>query len=57
MGWGISERQLLGYFLVGLLTDAWGWDAAFYLWIAGAIVAGVLMLLLWNYKPEKGEFE
>ena len=43
--------------LSGWLTDAWGWDAAFYLWILGAIVAGVLMLLLWNYKPEKGEFE
>jgi sugar phosphate permease len=35
--------------LSGWLTDARGWDAAFYLWIAGAIVAGVLMLLLWNY--------
>ncbi len=22
--------------LSGWLTDAWGWDAAFYLWIAGA---------------------
>ncbi len=43
--------------LYGWLTDAWGWNAAFYLWIVGAIVAGVLMLLLWNYKPEKGEFE
>jgi sugar phosphate permease len=43
--------------LSGWLTDAWGWDATFYLWILGAIVAGVLMLLLWNYKPEKGEYE
>ena len=32
--------------LSGWLTDAWSWDAAFYLWILGAIVAGVLMLLL-----------
>jgi len=27
------------------------------LWIATSIFAGVLMLLLWNYKPEKGEYE
>jgi sugar phosphate permease len=43
--------------LSGWLTDAWGWDATFYLWIVASIIAGVLMLLLWNYKPDKGEYE
>jgi sugar phosphate permease len=27
-----------------------GWDAAFILWIGAALLAGCLMLLLWNYK-------
>ena len=28
----------------------YGWNAAFWMWIAGAIMAGSLMLILWNYK-------
>ncbi|NOR77693.1 MAG: MFS transporter [Methanophagales archaeon] len=55
-GWAYIGAAVTGI-LSGWLTDAWGWDATFYLWILGAIVAGVLMLLLWNYKPEKGEYE
>ncbi len=31
----------------------WGWDGAFLLWISGALVAGVLMLLLWNYRVQE----
>jgi sugar phosphate permease len=27
-----------------------GWDAAFYVWIGGAVMAGLIMLALWNYK-------
>ncbi|MBM4371602.1 MAG: hypothetical protein FJ098_08105 [Deltaproteobacteria bacterium] len=27
-----------------------GWEAAFHLWVAGALLAGVLMLLLWNFR-------
>jgi len=40
----------------GWLVDNYGWDAAFYFWIAMALVAGVLMATLWNYKPRKGEY-
>jgi len=43
--------------LSGWLTDVWGWNAAFYLWICASVFAGVLMLLLWNYKPEKRKYE
>ena len=31
----------------GWLTDNYGWDAAFHFWVIGALVAGVLMVLLW----------
>lgn len=55
-GVGYIGAALTGI-LSGWLTDVWGWDAAFYLWIGASIVAGVLMLLLWNYKPEKREWE
>jgi OPA family glycerol-3-phosphate transporter-like MFS transporter len=27
-----------------------GWDAAFYMWIGGAVMAGLIMLALWNYR-------
>jgi|YNPNPStandDraft_1061719.scaffolds.fasta_scaffold02903_9 sugar phosphate permease len=30
-----------------------GWDAAFSLWIGGAVGAAVLMLFLWNYRAGK----
>jgi sugar phosphate permease len=33
------------------VKDAWGQGAAFWLWISGALFAGVLMLTLWNWKP------
>lgn len=33
----------------------WGWEAAFWMWIAGALMAGVLMLLLWNFKAGKDQ--
>lgn len=37
--------------------NLWGWDGAFVLWISSAVVAGALMLLLWNYKTdENAEF-
>ncbi len=40
----------------GWLVDSYGWNAAFYLWIAGAFVAAILMALLWNYKPVKSKY-
>jgi sugar phosphate permease len=35
------------------VKEAWGWSAAFNLWVGGALMAAVLMLLLWNYRPDK----
>lgn len=43
--------------LSGWLTDVWGWKATFYLWAGASIVAGVFMLLLWNYKPGARQYE
>ena len=33
--------------------NTWGWDGAFALWIGSAVLAGALMLLLWNYKTDE----
>ncbi len=39
------------------VQNHWGWDGAFILWISGAVLAGVLMLLLWSYRvPEDREY-
>ena len=35
------------------VKQRWGWDGAFILWISGAVVAGILMLFLWNYRVEE----
>ena len=40
----------------GWLADKFGWNASFYLWVAGALAAAILMALLWNYKPAKGKY-
>jgi len=40
----------------GWLADKYGWNASFYFWVAGALIAAVLMAFLWNYKPEKGKY-
>ncbi len=40
----------------GFLVDRFNWNAAFYLWIAGALLAALLMAFLWNYKPKTGEY-
>jgi len=36
----------------GFLADQFGWNAAFYLWMGGALGAAILMLMLWNYRPQ-----
>jgi len=33
----------------------WGWDGAFALWIGAAVLAGLLMLLLWNYRTAEDQ--
>jgi len=40
----------------GFLADQFGWNAAFYLWMAGALGAAILMLLIWNYRPKPAEY-
>ena len=40
----------------GFLADHFGWSASFYLWVAGAAAAGLIMLMLWNYKPKAREY-
>ncbi|MFC1906676.1 MFS transporter [Chloroflexota bacterium] len=40
----------------GFLADQFGWNAAFYLWMAGALGAAFLMLMLWNYRPKITEY-
>lgn len=35
----------------GWLIDKYNWNGAFYFWVAGALIAAILMALLCNYKP------
>lgn len=42
--------------LSGWLIDNFGWNSAFYLWVAAAVIAAILMIILWNYKPAKGKY-
>lgn len=51
-GWGYIGASLTGIG-TGFLIDHFGWDYAFYFWIAGAIGAMILMALLWNQGPAK----
>lgn len=39
----------------GFLIDKFSWNAAFYFWIASAIMTAILMAFLWNYGPIKGK--
>lgn len=54
-GWGYIGAALTGIG-TGFLIDNFGWNYAFYFWILGAICAAILMALLWNYRPVKGEY-
>ena len=35
----------------GVLTDAWGWGAAFWFWIISAFLSSAICFGLWTYKP------
>ena len=54
-GFAYIGAGLTGVFS-GWLIDIFGWDAAFYFWVISAIIASILMIALWNYKPERGEY-
>ena len=50
-GWGYIGAALAGVG-TGYLLDQFSWNAAFYFWIFGAVIALILMLILWKYKKE-----
>ena len=40
----------------GFLVDNYGWGAAFTFWIVGALLGGVLMLMMWNAIPKARKY-
>jgi sugar phosphate permease len=54
-GWGYIGASLTGIG-TGFLIDNFGWNYAFYLWVAGAIGAAIFMTILWNQGPVKGKY-
>ena len=38
----------------GYLVDKINWDAAFYFWIAGALLAAAMMIMVWKFELKKG---
>jgi len=41
----------------GILIDKFSWDAAFYFWIAGALMAAVMMTFVWKFELTLGVAE
>jgi len=41
----------------GYLIENFGWNAGFYFWIFGAILAAIMMVLIWIYKERKVGYE
>ena len=54
-GFGYIGAGLTGVFS-GWLIDNYSWNAAFYFWVISAIIAAILMVTLWKYKPETGKY-
>ena len=54
-GWGYVGAGLQGI-STGFLVDHWGWNAGFALWVTCAFLGAGLMMLLWRYKPPKGQY-
>ncbi len=54
-GFGYFGASLTGV-MSGFLVDHYGWNAAFYFWVAGVLLAAFLMSLQWNYTPQRGRF-
>ena len=50
-GWGYIGAALTGIG-TGFLLDNFGWNHAFYFWLSGAVIATVLMCVLWKYKRQ-----
>ncbi len=54
-GWAYVGSAISS-FLSGLFADNFGWNVVFYLWLAGGLMASILMTSLWNYKPVRGKY-
>jgi OPA family glycerol-3-phosphate transporter-like MFS transporter len=46
-----SIGQIFSPYVVAFVTEKYGWDALFYLFIAFALIGGCLLTTKWNYKP------
>jgi len=49
--WGYIGAALTGVG-TGFLLDNFGWNYAFYFWLSGAVMAAILMAILFKYKRE-----
>ncbi|MBA4409390.1 MAG: MFS transporter [Bacteroidota bacterium] len=47
-----SAGQLLSPFAVAFVSDQYGWDALFRLFVIVALIAALLLILKWNYGKE-----
>ncbi len=52
-----SAGQLLSPFAVALVSNKYGWDALFQLFVIVALIAAFLLILKWNYGKENQENE
>jgi len=50
-GWGYIGAALTGVG-TGFLLDNFGWNYAFYFWLSGAVMAAILMAMLWKYNTK-----
>lgn len=50
-----SAGQLFSPFAVAYISDRYGWDALFQLFVLVALVAALLLILKWNYGKENQE--
>ncbi|MDA2930964.1 MFS transporter [Acidobacteria bacterium AH-259-O06] len=50
-----SIGQLCSPFLVAYITDQYGWDSLFYLFVIFALIGGSLMATKWNYWPPEAK--
>ena len=48
-----SAGQLLSPMVVAFVSDKYGWDALFEMFVVVALIAAVLVLFKWNYGKEK----
>jgi sugar phosphate permease len=52
-----SAGQLLSPFAVAFVSQKYGWNALFHLFVVVSLIAAVLLILKWNYGTENQEDE